>query len=40
MREKLEYDKYVSLRDRYNCLVNRLASGRLIVFIIMIFSFI
>ena len=40
MREKLEYDKYVELRDNYFNKVNRLANIRMIMFIIMIISFI
>ena len=40
MREKLEYSKYVSLRDEYESKVSKIANVRMIMFIIMIFSFI
>lgn len=40
MKDKLEYDKYVELRDNYFNKVNRLANIRMIMFIIMIISFI
>ena len=40
MKEKLEYNKYKDLENKYNSLVNKIASGRLIMFIVMIISFI
>ena len=40
MREKLEYDKYKELRDSYYNKVCRLANIRMIMFVIMIISFI
>ena len=40
MKERLEYDKYVGLRDNYCNKVSRIANVRMIMFIIMIISFI
>lgn len=40
MLEKLEYDKYKNLRDEYEKKVSRLSNVRMIMFIIMIISFI
>lgn len=40
MKERLEYDKYKSLRDKYNAIYNRFSNIRLFLFIIMIISFI
>ena len=40
MKERLEYDKYKSLRDKYNAIYNRFSNIRLFIFITMIISFI
>ena len=40
MKVKLEYDKYISLRNKYETIYNRLSNIRLFLFIIMIISFI
>ena len=40
MMERLEYDKYMSLRNKYETIYNRLSNIRLFLFIIMIISFI
>ena len=40
MKDKLEYGKYVNLRDSYEKIVSRLANVRMIMFIVMILSFI
>lgn len=40
MKERLEYNKYIGLRDNYEKKVNRFANIRMIMFIIMILSFI
>ena len=40
MMERLEYDKYISLRNKYETIYNRLSNIRLFLFIIMIISFI
>lgn len=40
MRDKLNYAKYVELRDMYESIVNRFANIRMIMFIVMIVSFI
>ena len=40
MLERLEYDKYKNLRDEYEKKVSRLSNVRMIMFIVMIFSFI
>ena len=40
MKDKLEYGKYVELRDNYEGKVSRLANIRMVMFIIMITSFI
>ena len=40
MKDKLEHDKYVELRDNYYSRVSRIANIRMVMFIIMITSFI
>ena len=40
MLERLEYDKYKNLRDEYEKKVSRLSNLRMIMFVVMIFSFI
>ena len=36
MKKKLEYDKYLNFENKYERIVNRIASGRLILFIVMV----
>ena len=40
MRDKLDYNKYIKLRNKYESIVNRLSNIRLTMFIIMIVSFV
>ena len=40
MKDKLEYNKYVELENEYKIKVNNIASVRLVIFIVMIVSFI
>jgi len=40
MKDKLNYFKYKKMKDNYEVMVNRIANVRMIMFIIMIFSFI
>ena len=40
MKKKLDYNKYIKLRNKYESIVNRFSNIRMIMFIIMIISFI
>ena len=40
MKKKMRYSKYKKLKDKYEGIVNLVASLRLIIFVVMIVSFI